>query len=94
MNRWTLSAALVLLLIPSLAAAQATTGEITGRVEDSGGAIVPGVTVSAENRETGYLRYWLREFRPYLKGALRQFSSKQESLTERLLKRRRARKGL
>jgi CBS domain-containing protein len=57
MNRWTMSAVLVvLLLMPSLAAAQATTGEITGRVEDSGGAIVPGVTVSAENRETGYLR--------------------------------------
>ncbi len=56
MNRWTMSAVLVLLLIPSLAAAQATTGEITGRVEDSGGAIVPGVTVSAENRETGFLR--------------------------------------
>jgi hypothetical protein len=57
MNRWTMSAVLVvLLLMPSLAAAQATTGEITGRVEDSGGAVVPGVTVSAENRETGYLR--------------------------------------
>jgi carboxypeptidase family protein/TonB-dependent receptor-like protein len=56
MNRWTMSAVLVLLLIPSLASAQATSGEITGRVEDSGGAIVPGVTVSAENRETGYLR--------------------------------------
>ena len=56
MTRWTMSAVLVLILIPSLAAAQATTGEVTGRVEDSGGAIVPGVTVSAENRETGYLR--------------------------------------
>jgi CBS domain-containing protein len=55
-NRWTLSAVLVLLLIPSLASAQATTGEITGRVEDSGGAIVPGVTVSAENRDTSFLR--------------------------------------
>ena len=42
MNRWTLSTVMALALIPSLAAAQATTGEITGRVEDSAGAIVPG----------------------------------------------------
>jgi hypothetical protein len=50
------AALLVSLLIPSLASAQATTGEITGRVEDSAGAIVPGVTVTAENRDTGFLR--------------------------------------
>jgi hypothetical protein len=46
----------------------------------------------AEIREAGYIRYWLREFRPYLKGAVQQFSSKRESSTERLL-RRRARKA-
>jgi hypothetical protein len=45
-------------------------------------------SVLAEIRETGYLRYWMREFRPYLKGALRQFSAERESLTERLLNRR------
>ena len=56
MNRWTLSTVMALVLIPSLAAAQATTGEITGRVEDSAGAIVPGVTVTAENRDTGFMR--------------------------------------
>ena len=56
MNRWTMSTVMALALIPSLAAAQATTGEITGRVEDSGGAIVPGVTVTAENRDTGFMR--------------------------------------
>ena len=44
------------LLVPSLTFAQATTGEITGRVEDSAGAIVPGATVTAESRETGFLR--------------------------------------
>jgi hypothetical protein len=38
-----------------------------------------------EIHEAGYLRYWLREFRPYLHGALRQFSTKQVSTTERLL---------
>ena len=46
----------------------------------------------AEIREAGYIRYWLREFRPYLKGAVQQFSSKRVSSTERLLKRRWARK--
>jgi len=56
MNRWTMSTVMALVLLPSLAAAQATTGEITGRVEDSGGAIVPGVTVTAENRDTGFMR--------------------------------------
>jgi hypothetical protein len=49
-------AVLLSLLVPSLTFAQATTGEITGRVEDSAGAIVPGVTVTAENRETGFMR--------------------------------------
>ena len=41
-----------------------------------------------EIRKTGYARYWMREFRPYLVGALRQFSPRRPSLTERLLKRR------
>jgi hypothetical protein len=45
-------------------------------------------TTLAEIRETGYLRYWMREFRPYLAGALQQFSPKRSSITERLLKRR------
>ena len=44
-----------------------------------------------EIRETGYLRYWLREYQPYLQGALRQFSAGQASWTERLLSRRRNR---
>ncbi len=41
-----------------------------------------------EMRKTGYARYWMREFRPYLQGALRQFSPRRPSLTERLLERR------
>jgi hypothetical protein len=41
----------------------------------------------AEIRNIGYIRYWLREFRPYLKGAVRQFSTKRISATERLLNR-------
>ena len=41
----------------------------------------------AEIHEVGYLRYCLREFQPYLKGALRQFSTNRVSTTERLLSR-------
>ena len=42
----------------------------------------------AEIRETGYLAYWAREFRPYLRAAALQFSLSHQTLTERLLKRR------
>ena len=41
----------------------------------------------AEIRQTGYLEYWRREFRPYLRAAARQFSTSHLSLTERLLDR-------
>jgi hypothetical protein len=40
----------------STARAQATTGEITGRVLDSGGAGVPGAAVTATNEATGFSR--------------------------------------
>jgi hypothetical protein len=42
----------------------------------------------AEIRDVGYVRYWYREFRPYLNGAARQFSTGRMSTTERLLGRR------
>ncbi len=42
----------------------------------------------AEIHQTGFWRFWMREFQPYLNGALQQFSPKRVSLTERLLKRR------
>jgi hypothetical protein len=41
----------------------------------------------AEIHQTGYLNYWIREFRPYLRAAAQQFSSAHQSLTERLLRR-------
>jgi hypothetical protein len=45
----------------------------------------------AEIHETGYLHYWVREYQPYLRGAVQQFSLQRESTTERLVSRRRVR---
>jgi hypothetical protein len=39
-------------------------------------------------RETGYVRYTVRQFRPYLYGAVSQFSPRRRSVTERLLDRK------
>ncbi len=44
----------------------------------------------AEIRAMGYGNYWLREFQPYFRGCVRQFSPARISMTERLLARRRA----
>ena len=40
-----------------------------------------------EIRETGFVAYWKRQFRPYLLGAAAQFHPKRGSSTERLLNR-------
>lgn len=39
----------------------------------------------AEIARTGFIPYWTREFRPYLRGAVEQFAPGHESLTERWL---------
>ncbi len=41
-----------------------------------------------EIRQVGFLSYWVREFRPYLRAAAAQFSPQRPSLTQRLLRRR------
>ena len=41
---------------PAAAQSQATTGEINGRVVDAQGGTLPGVSVTAKNPETGYVR--------------------------------------
>lgn len=46
-------------------------------------------TTLKEIHQTGYLRYWLREFSPYVRGAARQFSPARRSTTERMFSRRR-----
>src|SRR5262245_52773430 len=45
-----------LVLLSSPAFAQQTTGNISGRITDDQGAAVPGVTVTARNAETGFVR--------------------------------------
>jgi hypothetical protein len=47
-----LAVSAVLLLIPSIASAQAVTGTLLGNVTDSSGAAVPGATVTATNQAT------------------------------------------
>lgn len=49
------------------------------------------VDTLGEIASTGFLAYWQREFRPYLRAAASQFAPGKESLTERLLRRRKAR---
>jgi hypothetical protein len=43
-------------------------------------------TTLEEIRGAGYAAYWVREFRPYLKAAVLQFSPRRMSLTERMLR--------
>jgi len=41
----------------------------------------------AEIHQTGFLSYWIRQYRPYLKAAAEQFSPGRMSMTERILRR-------
>src|ERR1700755_2626463 len=47
---------LVLVAPAALAQSQATTGDIVGRVLDPAGAVIPGATVTATNKDTGLER--------------------------------------
>ena len=51
------------------------------------GALLDHYTQTLKDiRETGYLSYWAREFRPYLVAAARQFSPRRGSRTQRALR--------
>ncbi|MEO8379743.1 MAG: TonB-dependent receptor [Acidobacteriota bacterium] len=54
-------AMLVALLLPSVLFAQATSSTLSGRVTDSSGGAVPGVTVTATNTQTGFQRTTVTE---------------------------------
>ncbi|RPJ84025.1 MAG: carboxypeptidase regulatory-like domain-containing protein [Acidobacteria bacterium] len=49
-------AMLIVSMTPAAAGAQATTGEITGRVLDNTGLVLPGATITLENPATGLTR--------------------------------------
>ena len=46
----------LLALAPAIATGQTVTGEIRGTVRDSSGGVLPGVTVTATNTQTGLKR--------------------------------------
>ena len=48
--------------------------------------VLPFNATLEEIRSAGYAAYWVREFRPYLKAAVLQFSPRRVSLTERMLR--------
>src|SRR2546428_1344499 len=56
MRRQVIGAAIAMLLGCAHAFAQQTTGSVTGRILDQQGAAVPGVTVTAKNSQTGFVR--------------------------------------
>lgn len=59
----------------------------TGRV--IGEAVLDHYTNAlAEMGKDGFVNYWTREFRPYLRGAAEQFAPEHGTITERLLRRR------
>src|SRR2546426_10607470 len=45
-----------LLVVTGVAAAQVTTGSISGTVKDSAGAVLPGVSIKLTNTDTGVTR--------------------------------------
>ena len=68
-------------------AARSTGGIIAGPLLDH------YTTTLGEIRATGFLDYWKRQFRPYLKAAASQFAPGRSTLTGRLLDRRGGREG-
>jgi len=73
----------VLWLSKAARSAARTTGKVLGEA-----VLDHYVETIAEIGRTGFLAYWQREFRPYLRAAAKQFAPGKQSLTERLLRRK------
>ncbi len=65
------------------------TGEVVGD-----GLLTHYKEALGEISRTGFLEYWKREFRPYLRAAAEQFARSRQSSTERLLRKRFQKKEL
>lgn len=65
----------------SAAVAARTTGSVF-----AGGLLNHYRETLGEIHRTGYFRYWMNEFRPYLRAAAQQFSPKRKTLTDRLFR--------
>ncbi len=64
----------------------------TGRVV--GGTLLDHYSLTLDEiSQAGFVEYWRREFRPYLRAAAMQFAPGRESSTERLLRKQKARPG-
>jgi len=73
----------VLRLSRAASSAAMRTGKVIGE------AVLDHYTQAlAEMGKEGFVAYWTREFRPYLRGAAEQFAPDHGTLTERLLRRR------
>lgn len=88
---WEVSALLTLSAVRELPAGVVWLTRCTRHAVQTTGELLAGTlldhysdSLAAIARE-GFFAYWLREFRPYLKAAARQFSPGKRSLTERFL---------
>jgi hypothetical protein len=84
-----------LMALSSIAQAPFTLGKLaraTGKAALNTGQFFAGGVLEhyqqklAEIRSAGYLSYWVKEFRPYLRAAAMQFAPARKSWTERLLR--------
>src|ERR1051326_89674 len=56
LSRWFLWASIVMLLMAQPISAQMITGEISGTVQDSSGAVIPEATITVTNEATSAVR--------------------------------------
>jgi hypothetical protein len=93
-SAWEVSALLTLSAIRELPAGVVWLTRCAGHAVQTTGEVLAGTLLDhysdsiAAIRREGFLAYWLREFRPYLRAAARHFSPGKQSLTERLFSNR------
>src|SRR5207302_5480467 len=61
MSKWSIGAVVALVLTALAPSAYAQNAQIAGVVKDSSGAVIPGVTITARNVDTGLTRVAVTE---------------------------------